>query len=195
MSDAHLAVICGSNGKLGTHLARGFLGAGYRVAGLDRKVATEIEWPVIVTDVTDENSVVSSFKKLKDRYGSPSVLIQSVGMWGLSPFVDTELSSWQLMMDVNLTSTFLVFREAARLMTQAGEGPQSPIARRLIGITSRQGANRGVAQQAAYSAAKAGVVRLVEAVAEEFADSYLTAHAVAPSTILFGDEDGRDRAG
>lgn len=63
----------------------------------------------------------------------------------------------------------------------------------LVGIASGQGADRGVAQQAAYSASKAGVVRLVESVAAEYRDAGITAAAVAPSLILFGDEDPEAR--
>jgi len=192
MNRKRLAVICGSNGRLGGHLARGFSAAGYSVVGLDRQEASENDWPVVITNMTDESSVISSFQNLNNLFGVPSVLIQTVGMWGMSPFVETELASWRLMMDVNLTSTFLVFREAARMMNTAQIDSESSVARRLIGISSRQGANRGAAQQAAYSAAKAGVVRLVEAVAEEFADSNLTAHAVAPSTIVFDDDDANN---
>jgi NAD(P)-dependent dehydrogenase (short-subunit alcohol dehydrogenase family) len=60
---------------------------------------------------------------------------------------------------------------------------------RLIAITSAQGADRGAARQAAYSAAKSGIVRLVEAVSAEFKSQGVGAYALAPSTILFGDED------
>src|SRR5690606_29863362 len=79
-----------------------------------------------------------------------------------------------------LTSTFLCFRAAVRLMQADRSGG------RLVAIASRQGADGGVAEQAAYSASKAGVVRLVEAVAAEYAGTGITAAAVAPSTILFG---------
>ena len=63
----------------------------------------------------------------------------------------------------------------------------------LVGVASGQGVDRGVAEQAAYSASKAGVLRLVEAVAAEHRDAEITATAVAPSLILFGDEDPEAR--
>lgn len=59
---------------------------------------------------------------------------------------------------------------------------------RLVAVASGQGADGGVAEQGPYSAAKAGVVRLVEAVAAE-QDGRITAVAVAPSMILFGGEE------
>jgi 3-oxoacyl-[acyl-carrier protein] reductase len=79
------------------------------------------------------------------------------------------------MVDLNLTSTYLVFRAVVRRLGDEG---------RLIAFTSEQGADGGVGGQSAYSAAKAGVARLVESTAEE-TPSPITAHAVAPSFIRF----------
>lgn len=94
--------------------------------------------------------------------------------------METRLASWEKMVSVNLTSAFLCFREAVRNMDDGGT---------LIAITSRQGADRAVAGQAAYSASKAGIIRLVEAVADEHGSRGINAHAIGPSTILF-DEQG-----
>jgi NAD(P)-dependent dehydrogenase (short-subunit alcohol dehydrogenase family) len=58
--------------------------------------------------------------------------------------------------------------------------------------TGTFGADKGRAEQAGYSAGKAGVVRLVEAIAEEYNGTGLTAHAIAPSAIVF-DENSDDK--
>lgn len=177
-----VVVICGGSGRLGRHLAAGYLKAGYRVVTMDRAVL-ESEDPGVTAlqvDSLDEHAVRSAFESVVGEHGRLDIVVQTVGMWGMSPLMETTLNDWARMMEVNVTSTFLCFREAARVM-QGGPG-------RLIGITSQQGVERGVAKQAAYSAAKAGVLRLVESVADEYAGQGLTAHALAPSTILFGNE-------
>ena len=51
------------------------------------------------------------------------------------------------------------------------------------------GADGGAGQQPGYSAAKEGGVRLVESLTEEYADDEITAHAIAPSMLLFGEEE------
>jgi NAD(P)-dependent dehydrogenase (short-subunit alcohol dehydrogenase family) len=135
--------------------------------------------------VTDEAEVVSVFQQIGETYGHIDALVHTVGMWNGKPFLDTTLDDWEQIMRVNLTSTVLCFREAARLMQGRGG--------RLIGIASGQGADRGHAQQAGYSASKAGVIRLVEAVAGEFEGTGITAHVIAPSFILF--EDAADHKG
>ncbi len=174
-----VVVIAGADGRLGSRLVEGYLRNGHPVVAFTRGAAVEGAHQVTV-DVTDEASVEQAFADVIDTFGRVDVFIQTVGGWGMAPFRETSLADWRSMMELNLTSTFLCFREAARHMTE-GAG-------RLIAIASRQGAERGVAQQAAYSASKAGVVRLVEAVAAEFAPNGPTAHALAPSTILFDDD-------
>ena len=154
-------------------MVRRFRAQGYAVAGVGRGCEFE-------ADLTAESEVVRVFEAIGRRHGAAYALVHTVGAWGLRPLEKTTLQQWQRWMDVNLTSTFLCFREAVRLMRSGGSG-------RLIAIASAQGADRGCARQAAYAAAKAGVVRLVEAAADEFRDVGITAHALAPSTILYGD--------
>jgi len=173
-------VVTGASGRLGRVVVRQLEEAGAQVAALDRE-AGDHGALALAADVTDEASIGHAFDTIEAELGVPDGLVHTVGMWAGTPFAETELASWETVMRVNLTSAFLTFREAVRRMQERGG--------RLVGITSGQGADRGVAQQAAYSAAKAGVVRLVEALAAEVEGTGLTACALAPSTILFGDED------
>ena len=181
-----LVVIVGASGRLGSAAAIGFLSNGYHVVGIDRLASSDGAFPILSVNAIDESSVQMTFEAIRSEYGVPRVVIQTVGMWAMAPFAETTLSDWKQLIDVNLTTTFLIFREAVRLMTASGG-----LGGTLIGITSRQGSERGVSQQAAYSAAKAGVVRMVEAIADEYATSTINAHALAPSTILFGSENAQ----
>jgi len=181
-----LVIVTGASGRLGSLVVEGFLDAGYRVAGLDRTVKDGGAAPVFGFDAADEASVADAFDRIVRDHGVPSVVVHTVGMWAMKPFSETALSDWKMMMDVNLTSTFLVFREALRRM----QGSGAPASGRLIGISSKQGSVEGAAQQAAYSASKAGVKRIVEALAAELSGSGITAHAIAPSMILFEGDDG-----
>lgn len=177
-----VVALTGAGGRLGSAITRKLLDAGAKVAAID---VTEIEElpdgaTSFVSDLTDEKSVVETFEDIEQQLGPVGGLIHTVGMWGGSPFADTELADWDAMLNVNLTTTFLCFREAARRMTyRAGH---------LVAIASGQGADGGVAEQGPYSATKAGVIRLVESVAAEY-DARITAAAVAPSMILFGEEE------
>lgn len=183
-------VLTGAAGRLGQRMVRGLRAHGATVAALvlnaqEAEALAALDGMAahtFVANTTREADVVACFAHLADRYGRLDALIHTVGGWDGRPFLDTALADWQRQIDLNLTTAFLCFREAARHVQGHGG--------RLIALASGQGADKGRAQQGAYSAAKAGVVRLVEAVAEEFAGTGLTAHALAPSTILYDGMTG-----
>ncbi len=180
--DQKVVVITGSGGRLGRVVVQKLLDAGATVVGLDARSSSDVTDGVhsFVADLTNEIAVVDDFEQIKTNVGPVDGLIHTVGMWGGAPFVETEMATWETMLAVNLTSTFLTFREAAKQMLERGG--------HLVAITSMQGADRAVAEQGPYSVTKAGVVRLVEAVAAEY-DGLITAAAVAPSMMLFGGEE------
>lgn len=183
-------VLTGAFGRLGRILTRRLLADGATVAGLDARAADPVvasdRLHLFKADLANEASVVEAFDRVRQEVGAVDGLVHTVGMWSGQPFAETSLEDWEMMLRVNLTSAFLCFRAAVRQMQASGT-----TSGRLVAIASKQGADRGVAEQAAYSASKAGVVRLVEAVAAEYAGTGLTAAAVAPSTILFeGGGDG-----
>ena len=175
-----IAVVTGAAGRLGRVVAEHLATAGARVAGLDR-ADHAVGDLALSADATDPDATDRALAQVADRLGEPTALVHTVGTWAGAPFAETPLDDWRTVLDVNLTSAFVAFRAAARRMLGAEGG-------RLVALASGQGADRGLAQQAAYSASKAGVVRLVEAVAAEYRDADISAAAVAPSMILFGDE-------
>lgn len=178
---AKTIILTGASGRLGRVLTRTLIASGATVAGIDAQTADPVvasdRLHLFEADLGREETVAEVFGRIEAAVGRPDALVHTVGMWAGSPFAETTLESWETMLRVNLTSAFLCFREAVRHMDRG----------RLVGIASKQGADGGVAEQAAYSASKAGVVRLVEAVADEY-EGRITAAAVAPSAILFGGE-------
>jgi 3-oxoacyl-[acyl-carrier protein] reductase len=173
-------VLTGSSGRLGRVLHSQLKQAGARVLGIDAAAGESTE---LQAQLTSEAEVETVMAEAARRLGGIDALIHVVGTWAARPLHATTLAQWQQQVDVNLTSTFLCFREALRHMRSAGAGG------RLVAVSARSGIGRGPAGQAPYAAAKAGVARLVESLTEEYAALGITAAAVAPSTILFGDEE------
>ena len=181
-----IVAITGANGRLGSRFAARFAERGARIAAIVRsqKSADGLHGPNLtpfVADLTDEAAVAACFQQIHAHFGTLDALLHTAGGWDGRPFLDTTLADWQRLVDGNLTSAFLCFREAARLMAEKGG--------RLIGIASGQGADKGRARQGAYSASKGGLIRLVEAIAEEYAGTGLTAHAIAPSSIRYNPDE------
>jgi 3-oxoacyl-[acyl-carrier protein] reductase len=178
-------VVTGAAGRLGRLLAEHLARDGATIVALVRNEAEaqdipfpeEAEGWAFPVDLADERLVAATFGQIGQQFGAIDALIHAAGGWASHPLLETTLDQWDDQLRRNLTSTFLCFREAARLMT----GRRG----RLIAFAAGQGVDRGPAQQAAYAAAKAGVARLVEATAAELAGTGITAHAIAPSSILY----------
>ncbi len=184
-----VVVITGAAGRLGRHVVERFANEGATIVAIVRseEEARSIPFPqdaegwAFPVDVTNEKLLQVCFDQIGQQFAEIHALIHTVGGWEAKPFLETSVADFERIVHLNLTSTFLCFREAARLMVGRGG--------HLVGIASGQGADAGAARQAGYSAAKAGVVRLVESVAAELRDSGVTAHAIAPSIIRY-DTDG-----
>lgn len=179
-------VITGASGRLGRRIVQQFAEEGAAIAAVVRTEdeARSLPFPesgegwAFPIDLTDERLVRAGFEQIRRHFDRIDAVIHTVGGWEARPFTETTTEEWKRIIDVNLTSTFLCFREAVRVMGGPGQ---------LIAFSSRQGADAGAAEQGGYSAAKAGVMRLVESISAEYRDQGITAHALAPSMILYDD--------
>jgi NAD(P)-dependent dehydrogenase (short-subunit alcohol dehydrogenase family) len=176
-------LITGGGSGTGADLARGFAQAGAEVviAGRRRqaleRTASATGARAIEADVTDEDSVVALFRAA----GPCAIVIANAGAADSAPFARTSLAQWRAMLDVNLTGTFLTFREGLRQMPDWG---------RLISIASIAGL-KGYGYVAPYVAAKHGVVGLVRALAQEVARTAITVNAICPGYL---DTEMTDRS-
>jgi NAD(P)-dependent dehydrogenase (short-subunit alcohol dehydrogenase family) len=128
-----------------------------------------------VADVTIEEQVTVLFDAPYD------VVIANAGGGAHSKIRDLSLDDWNAALEVNLTGTFLVFREALKVMPAGG---------RLIAIASTA-ALKGNPSVPAYVAAKHGVLGLVRAVSLDVAKAGITCNAICPG---FTDTDLADTA-
>ena len=166
-------LITGGGTGIGRATAHAFADAGYDVTIAGRRLdaledaAEGHNITVRTADVTDETSVAALF-------GHPyDIVIANAGSGVASKVADTTLAQWNTTLSVNLTGTFLTFREALRDMPAGG---------RLIAIASTASL-KGGANIAAYSAAKHGVLGLVRSLAQEVAKRGLTCNAICPGFV------------
>jgi NAD(P)-dependent dehydrogenase (short-subunit alcohol dehydrogenase family) len=138
----------------------------------ERMPATDFDRIVFVkTNLNDESAV----EKLVNDIGRVDVLIHLVGGFSMGRTDEFSFQDWKDSFDLNLHSTFLVCKHCLRVMRKHGYG-------RIVTIASR-GALQPGAQLAAYSASKAGVVALTQAIAQETKNLDITANVVLPSVI------------
>jgi len=169
------ALVTGSSRGLGLALARSLATAGARVAINGRTaeavaaVVAGIEGSVAVPfDVTDEAAVVRAVGAL----GQVDVLVNNTGMTIRRTLVDLEPEEWRHMLDVNLTSAFLVSRSVAPGMIERGHG-------KIVNVCSVM-SELARPTTGAYAATKGALKMLTRSMCAEWARHGIQANGIAP---------------
>lgn len=126
-------------------------------------------------DVTSPASVEQFVEKTLERFGSIDILANAAGMTCEHTVEGHDDALWQRVIDVNLTGTYRCIKAVLPTMKKNRWG-------RIINIASTA-ANVGSATNAAYCAAKAGVLGLTRSVALEGAEFGLSANAICPAWV------------
>ncbi|MBL7977878.1 MAG: SDR family oxidoreductase [Bacteroidetes Order II. Incertae sedis bacterium] len=187
MSDLDLinktVVITGAGTPLGRVIVERFAQTGATlVAVFDtideayERFPQQIEGWVLAADLSDEVAAQSCFGKIAEKFEHLDVLIHAAHEWERRPIDQMSYEDWDRVLRKNLYAAFLSFRESLRMM-KTGPG-------RLIAVTGQQGADKARAQMGALAAAQAGIIRLVEATAAEYAKLDISVFAIAPSIVL-----------
>jgi 3-oxoacyl-[acyl-carrier protein] reductase len=126
-------------------------------------------------DVADPEAVRAAVHGLVERFGRCDVLVNNAGMTVDALVLRLKAADWDQVMTVNLRGTFNCSKAVARSMIRARYG-------RIISMASIIG-SMGNAGQAAYAAAKAGIVGFTKSMARELGGRNITVNAVAPGFI------------
>lgn len=148
--------------------------AGRQVAAEFQRVGKKAAFTHI--DVTRENEVQESFRKILSDHGRIDVLVNVAGgSLHRHAFEEFPLAHWQAVIDANLTSTFLCCRAVTSVMKKQKSGT-------IINISSDI-AFSGSERRAAYAAAKAGILGLSKTLALELAPFAVRVNVIAPGRI------------
>jgi len=169
------ALVTGSTRGLGLAIARGLAEAGASVAinGRDaeaaKAVAAGIDGALAAAfDVTDEQAVAAGIARLVPL----DVLVLNAGMMLRKPLEEFSLEEWQRLLDLNLTSAFLVARAAAPGMIERRYGKIVTVCSVLSDL-ARETAG-------AYAATKGGLKMLTRSMCADWARYGIQANAIGP---------------
>ena len=169
------ALVTGSTRGLGLAMAKALAAAGARVAINGRTadaveaVVAEIDGAVAAPfDVTDGDAVARAISEL----GQVDVLVNNTGIASRRELVDLPLQEWQRVLDVNLTSAFLVARAVAPGMIERGGG-------KIVNVASVL-ARLARPTTGAYAASKGALTMLTQSMCAEWARHGIGANAIAP---------------
>ncbi len=182
------ALVTGSSRGLGLAIAEGLAEAGATVvingsdpvrlaetaAGLRAQGFTVHE---AAFDVTDEDAVMAAFERLDAAGIAVDILFNNAGIQLRGKIVDQTAENWRKVIETNLTSAFLVGREAAKRMIARGRGGKVVNTGSLMSALGR-------ATTAPYTAAKGGIKMLTQAMTAEWAEHNIQANAIGPGYML-----------
>jgi 3-oxoacyl-[acyl-carrier protein] reductase len=180
------ALVTGATGGIGGAIARAFHTQGATVAVSGRQVdklealAAELKERVHVCpcDLGNKEQVAKLIDEATRQLGGRlDSLVNNAGLTKDNLFMVMKDEQWDEVIAVNLTSTFMLMRAAARGMMRAKTGYG-----RIINISSVSGVI-GNPGQGNYAASKAGMIGMTKSLAREVASRGITANCIAPGFI------------
>jgi meso-butanediol dehydrogenase/(S,S)-butanediol dehydrogenase/diacetyl reductase len=197
--DNKVAIVTAGGSGIGAATVRRFAreGAAVVVADLSGSRAEQVRAEVagagarvaaLKMDVADPQAIEATIKMALDSFGRLDVLFNNAGMAEVSLIHETTLESWERVMAVTLTGTFLGLKYAIPIMRRQGGGA-------VINTASISGIH-GDYGMASYNAAKAGVINLTRTAALENAKHGIRVNCVCPGAIntRVAQILGKDRA-
>ena len=179
------ALVTGVSGGIGGAIARALhkQGADVAISGRQKDkleaVATELGSRVHVApcDLADKAAVGRLIDEATAKLGRVDIRVNNAGLTRDNLFMVMKDEQWDEVIAVNLTSTFMLMRAAARSMMRAKSGYG-----RIINISSVSGiiGNPG---QGNYAASKAGMIGMSKSLAREVASRGITVNCIAPGFI------------
>lgn len=181
------ALVTGSSRGLGRAFAEGLAGAGARVvlngvnAGRLALAAEELRgksFDVLTSlfDVTDEPAIVAAFQRFDADGIEIDILVNNAGIQFRKPMLELDTADWRRVLEANLTSAFVIGREAAQRMAARGRG-------KIINIGSLT-SELARATVAPYTVAKGGIKMLTKAMAAEWGEKGIQANAIGPGYMI-----------
>jgi NAD(P)-dependent dehydrogenase (short-subunit alcohol dehydrogenase family) len=135
---------------------------------------------VITCDVTQEDQVEAMVAETMDKYGRVDVLHNNAGIGGGGPLEQTELSSWQKVVGLNMTGVMLCCKAAVPAMRAGGRGGS------IINISSIAGATgllRDSGGAMAYTATKAGLHGITMSIAADYAKEQIRCNTLVVGSV------------
>lgn len=177
MTERQVVLITGTRKGIGRFLVERFIAQGVLVEGCSR---AEPDWTLDgythhLADVADEAQVKTMMTAIARRHGRLDIVVNNAGIASMNHSLLTPVASVDRIFDTNLRGTFLVCREAAKLMQRRRFG-------RIINLSTVAVPLR-LEGEALYAASKSAVETLTRILAREFGPLGITVNAVGPTPI------------
>ncbi|GLY81374.1 short-chain dehydrogenase [Actinoallomurus iriomotensis] len=189
-----VALVTGGGSGIGAATARRLAAEGACVVVADRdaaaaeKIAAELGASAlratdvttsVAVDVTDEIQIAAALREAVLAFGGVDLVVNNAGLSLSKPLLETTVADWDLQHDVMARGSFLVSREAARVMIEQGLGGD------IVYIASKNSLFAGP-NNIAYSAAKADQAHQVRLLAAELGEHGIRVNGINPDGVVRG---------
>ena len=176
-------LITGATGAIGNELLKKFLflggsvfASGTKTEKLDNIKKQHSNVKVKKFDISEHSRIEEFIENVALELGGLDILINNAGINMDNLSLRMKDDEWKKVIDINLTSTFLLSKHAIKKMLKNKYG-------RIVNITSVVG-HTGNLGQTNYSASKAGVIGMSKSLAIEYAKKNITINCVSPGFII-----------
>lgn len=177
-----VALVTGGTRGIGSSISQKLKEAGYTVAAIyhgndaaAQSFQKQMGIPVYKWDVSNFKACQEGVARVTSDLGPIDILVNNAGITRDKVLHKMESDQWEEVIQTNLTSCFNMCRQVIEPMRTRGFG-------RIINMSSVNG-QKGQFGQTNYSAAKAGIIGLTKALAQESANKGITVNAIAPGYI------------
>ncbi|MEU5312197.1 bifunctional aldolase/short-chain dehydrogenase [Streptomyces sp. NPDC021562] len=184
-----VALVTGAGSGIGRAVAERLVAEGACVVVADLNadaagaVAAELGGPdravAVTVDVTSEEQITAAFRAAVLAFGGVDLVVNNAGISISKPLLETSAKDWDLQHDIMARGSFLVSREAARVMTAQGMGGD------IVYIASKNAVFAGP-NNIAYSATKADQAHQVRLLAAELGEHGIRVNGVNPDGVVRG---------
>ena len=176
-------LITGASGGIGVELVKKFnslggsvIGAGTKTEKLDKLKKQFPNIKVKKFDISEHSRIEEFIDDVALELGGLDILINNAGINKDNLSIRMKDEEWKKVIDINLTSTFLLSKSAIKIMLKKKYG-------RIVNITSVVG-HTGNVGQTNYSASKSGIIGMSKSLAIEYAKKNITVNCVSPGFIV-----------
>jgi 3-oxoacyl-[acyl-carrier protein] reductase len=178
-----LALVTGATGGIGQSIVKALANQGAKVIMVGRNeeklqnLKQELSDKVysLICDFNDDSQINSLIENAEKQFGNIDILVCNAGITKDNLALRIKDEDWDIVIQMNLTSTFKLNRAAIKSMMKRRYG-------RIINISSVIGLS-GNAGQSNYAASKAGIIAMSKSIAKEVASRGITINCVAPGYI------------
>ena len=185
-------IVTGASGGIGNsiiekliHAGANILASGTKVEKLDELKGKYQNIKILKFDISQSDKIEEFIEDAtKELGGSLDCIINNAGVTQDNLAIRMSLEEWQKVININLTSTFLICKSAIKKMLKNKSG-------RIVNITSVVG-HTGNLGQANYTASKAGIIAMSKSLAIEYAKKNININCISPGFIKTAMTDKLD---